>query len=217
MRDSIPEGRERRLESFADVLVGRGAPEIFVAVRSEGFGTIVSSPLSVVSLIARRLRAGERRFAPVGLARAELGQRGVEAAQVVLPHRRSDVDTEGDFVGAMRDDAGECSDDDVGDAVTVERGQEAARVEGGRPLGTARRRMAGPVEETVDAPLGESRRPSSRRSFLLVSRGTSTSGSSKSQACTTAIRLSMLGETAPCSQRAITERSRRCDRRAAAA
>ena len=45
----VPEGRERRLESFADVLVGRGAPEIFVAVRSEGLRTIVSSPLSVVS------------------------------------------------------------------------------------------------------------------------------------------------------------------------
>ena len=105
----VAEGRERRLEPFADVLVGRGAPEIFVAVRSEGLRndrqlTLVGGQLDWLVGFG----AGERRFASVGLARAELGQRGVEAAQVVLPHGRSDVDPEGDLVGAVRDDAGEC-------------------------------------------------------------------------------------------------------------
>ena len=72
-------------------------------------------------------------FASVGAAGAEVGEGGVEAAQVLLAGGGDDVDAAGDLVGAL-DDAGEGADDDVGDPVAVERCEQPARVEVRRRL-----------------------------------------------------------------------------------
>ena len=94
-------------EPFAEVLAGRGAPEVVVAARSvRASGRSSAHRCRWSARLAPRLRSGRASVRSRRLGARRARQRGVEAAQVVLPHGRNDVDAAGDLVGAL-DDAGE--------------------------------------------------------------------------------------------------------------
>ncbi len=102
------------------------------------------------------------------------------------------------------------ADDDVGDPLAIEHCQHRERIEAWaeaqppRVFSSVRTRASSRSTRRS----GERLRFCSSRASWLLSRGTRISGRSNPQALTTSRRLSTLGETAPCSHRAMTERSR---------
>src|SRR6266545_679824 len=131
----VTDGGDGGAEPLADVLAGGGAAEVLVAASAGGLGDNLQLPAFRDELDdwLARLASGERRFASIGSAGAELGEGCLEAAEVLLAGGGDDVDAAGDLVGAL-DDAREGAHDDVRDPMAVERGQQSPRVEARRRL-----------------------------------------------------------------------------------
>jgi hypothetical protein len=124
-----------RAKGFADRFAGGGAAEVVVAaagarrlgddLQLAGFGLQLEHGLPGQIAVEPRPLA-------VGKAGVEVVEREPEPTQVLGPQRGAEVEAFGEFLRAL-DDAREAADQDIGDALALERGQERVGVERLRP------------------------------------------------------------------------------------
>ena len=137
-------------------------------------------------------------------ARVQVVERELEPAQVLLPHRRDDVEAVCQLVGAVEDPA-EAADDDVGHPLPLERLQERVRIEVDR-----RPSAAALPQHRLQALLWRPPSADAQAAVVLADqarRGRASSSTSKPQARSSSRRVSKLGCTTSRSQRAICARS----------